>query len=157
MILSLICYISREFVWGSSSWTTLFYEHCFFMSASTPVIIGLTCCSVKEYLRFLHRKIWVNIAQAFFFGWLWFMNKFMRILYPPNFIPAWVAEFDLGTLLQMAVGKLLKLELFFWEWIVVGFGLNCIFSFPSTSFMSYICALLGKISIKPCDISVWCS
>lgn len=87
---------------------SIFWTHHFFMSTCTPLIITVTFCSVKEDLCFLYWKFWINITQAFCFGWLQLMNKVMSGLYPPNFIPAWGTEFDLGTFLQKDVGKLMK-------------------------------------------------
>lgn len=56
-------------------YNSIFWTHHFFVSTCTPLIITVTCCSVKEDLCLLYWKFWVNVIQAFYFGWLQLMNS----------------------------------------------------------------------------------
>lgn len=105
-VLYLLCF--TETCLRVSSWTAIYFEYIiFFMSACIPLIITVTCCSVKEDLCFLYWTFWINISQAFYFVWLLLMNK-LSGLCPHNFTPVWEAKFDLGTLLQKDVVTLMK-------------------------------------------------
>lgn len=91
------------------------------MSATTPVITGETCCSVKEDLCFLHWKIWVNITHfslvdygSWIKSWeayilIWYQPEELNLIWEHSFRWIWECFWSCNC--------------FFWG-LVVCFGLN---------------------------------